>query len=219
MSTNTSAEKSTSRRRVSVVVVLAQSRSALPVATMSTRSATVPTSQRVRKSGSPTARPISAITRRQRSIANPAGSPFAATLENGGESPEKATRISLADSDPVERARRTRRDRLGERKRRHRDEGEQRNQLAESFGAHVILFREIVRRPGPALERCGCASSCRIGVPHPASVRDLRGSGRRRWRAGPGGRHGRARAVRCDRHAAMTGNATDLLNSRPIATR
>ena len=97
MSTNTNAEKSTSRRRVSVVVVLAQSRSALPVATMSMRSATVPTSQRVRNSGSPTARPISAITRRQRSIANPAGSPFAATLENGGESPEKATRISLAD--------------------------------------------------------------------------------------------------------------------------
>jgi len=67
-STKIRLEKSTSFKRVCVIVVLAQSMSALPEATICSRSETEPTRQFTLRSGSPTARLIAAITRWHRSI-------------------------------------------------------------------------------------------------------------------------------------------------------
>ncbi len=53
---------------MSVAVVFAQSRSALPEATIAMRSETVPAIQLVLRSGTPTARPSWAITRLHKSI-------------------------------------------------------------------------------------------------------------------------------------------------------
>ena len=61
-------EKSTSSIRVIVAVVLAQSISALPEATIASRSATVPTIQLTLSSDTPAARPNCWTTRLQRSI-------------------------------------------------------------------------------------------------------------------------------------------------------
>ncbi len=61
-------EKSTDASRAIVCVVFAHSRSALPLATICSRSDTEPISQFTLRFGSPTARPICAITRLQMSI-------------------------------------------------------------------------------------------------------------------------------------------------------
>ena len=60
--------KSTSFIRVCDAVVLAHSRSTLPMATIAMRFGTVSTTQFTLRSGTPTARPIDAITRLHRSI-------------------------------------------------------------------------------------------------------------------------------------------------------
>jgi hypothetical protein len=60
--------KSTLARRVRVSVVFAHSRSARPEPTIARRSVTPPTIQLILRLGSPTVRPIWAITRLQMSI-------------------------------------------------------------------------------------------------------------------------------------------------------
>ena len=89
-------EKSTEASRASVCVVFAHSMSALPDATICRRSDTDPPTQFTLRFGSPTARPICAITRLQMSIEYPAGSLLGPTNENGSESPENATLIAFA---------------------------------------------------------------------------------------------------------------------------